>query len=207
MNSIYNEKMIANAETLACNLHKNHTCIFTNQNKIYHIKSVVREIKNLNLNNNALIILAYLHDSLDYVEYDKKAALLKKIEEDFGEHIAELVVEVSDNFKLEDISTQKGIEEFKARIIEFKSPGGISDDSAKIILAEKVCNLTGMMEAIKKGPEDYWERLSNSHKLKKEDVELYYKEVYDALSARCYGTSRLRTMIDKYDDLIYRIFN
>lgn len=205
-NRIYNDEMVLKAKEYAYNLHKNDKCIVTNENKILHLEAVVKKIKNLNLKNNILVILAYLHDSLDYANKNKKSKILTDIQKIFGNYIAQLVLEVSDNFKIEDISTEKGMANFEARRIQIESPSGISDYAAKIVLAEKVCNLSGMLDAIKKSGKTYWENFSSSHHLKEEDVKEYYDLIYDVLSDRCYGDIRLRSMLDEYDDLSYQIF-
>lgn len=206
MNNIYNNDLINKSKDFAFNLHKNHTCIITGHTKEYHLKSVVTEIRNLNINNNALIVLAYLHDTLDYVSPESRESILSEIKNIFGEHMAQLVLETTDNFKIENISTPDGMKAFEKRIGIIKSPNGITDDAAIVILAEKVCNLTGMYEAIEKGSDDYWEKMSKIYGLKKSNVKDYYEEVYDAISNRCYGNRRLRALINKYDALLYRIF-
>ena len=207
INEIYNEALIAKAKEFAFELHKGHICIFTGIEKSKHLTDVVEKIKNLNMKNNIIIILAYLHDTLDYVPEVSRAKLLDEIKETFSEHIAKLVVEVADFFKIEDISTPNGKTAFYKRMIQIKSPTGISDESAMVILAEKVCNLLAMKDAIEKeGFDNYWENFSNTYHLNKNDVKEYYEEIYTALEFRCYGNWRLRPLIDKYDDLIYRIF-
>lgn len=206
MNNYFNEEMIEKAKEYAYNLHKDDKCIVTDENKILHLESVVIKIKNLNLKNNILVILAYLHDALDYANKEEKAKILTDIQSNFGNYIAQLVLEVSDNFRIEDISTPEGMTAFSARRIQIKSPSGISDYAAKVILAEKVCNLKGMLDAIEKSGNTYWENFSASHHLKEEDVKEYYDLIYEVLSDRCYGDRRLRDMIDEYDYLSYQIF-
>lgn len=208
INQIYNESLIKKAKEFAFNLHQSHNCIFTGIEKSQHLTDVVKQIKNLNMNNNIIIILAYLHDTLDYVPEDARAKLLDDIKETFSEHIAKLVVEVADFFKIEDISTPTGKAAFVRRMVQIKSPSGISDEAAMVILAEKVCNLLAMQESIeKKGFDYYWEDFSNTHHLNKDDVKEYYEEIYSVLQFRCYDNLRLRPLVDKYDDLIFRIFD
>lgn len=207
INDIYNEALITKAKEFAFNLHQGHICIFTGIEKSQHLTDVVSTIKNLNMKNNMIVILAYLHDTLDYVPEDSRAKLLDDIKDLFSEHIAKLVVEVADFFKIEDISTPNGKSAFYRRMTQIKSPSGISDEAAMVILAEKVCNLIAMKDSIdKQGIDNYWENFSNIYNLKRDDVREYYEEIYSTLEFRCYENLRLRPLIDRYDDLIYRIF-
>lgn len=204
----YSKELVTKAKKFAFNLHRSDRCIVSNQTKIEHLEAVATRVKQLHKNENLLLILAYLHDALDYCEQITKPRLIKSLKNDFGEYIYKVLVEISDNFKLEDISTPLGNEAFIRRCIEIKSPEGISNEAAIIILAEKVCNLEAMYEEIKKkGKKNYWENLKLSHNLNKSDVKEFYELIYDTLSIRCYGDSRLRPMIDFYDDLIFRNFN
>lgn len=206
MNKIYTAEIIEKAKNFAHELHKNDKCIVTSTDKIFHLDEVVHEIQKLNLNQNIVVILAYLHDSLDYANGEEKEKILSTIQKLFGNYIAQLVLEVSDNFRIENLSTPKGIVAFKTRRIQIVSPTGISDYAAKVILAEKVCNLRAMLELIQKSGNTYWEKFSLDYNLKKDNVKEYYELIYDVLSTRCYGDRRLRNLIDEYDYLVYKIF-
>ena len=206
MNKIYTAEIIEKAKNFAHELHKNDKCIVTSTDKIFHLDEVVHEIQKLNLNQNIVVILAYLHDSLDYANGEEKEKILSTIQKLFGNYIAQLVLEVSDNFRIEDLSTPKGIVAFETRRIQIVSPTGISDYAAKVILAEKVCNLRAMLELIQKSGNTYWEKFSLDYNLKKDNVKEYYELIYDVLSTRCYGDRRLRNLIDEYDYLVYKIF-
>lgn len=206
MNKIYTAEIIEKAKNFAHELHKNDKCIVTSTDKIFHLDEVVHEIQKLNLNQNIVVILAYLHDSLDYANGEEKEKMLSTIQKLFGNYIAQLVLEVSDNFRIEDLSTPEGIVAFETRRIQIVSPTGISDYAAKVILAEKVCNLRAMLELIQKSGNTYWEKFSLDYNLKKDNVKEYYELIYDVLSTRCYGDRRLRNLIDEYDYLVYKIF-
>lgn len=201
----FTNEMVAKAKDFAFNFHGNEKCIVSNKTKIEHIEAVANKVLN---KGNLYLILAYLHDVLDYAEYTTKSRLIIKLKEEFGEYIYNTLVECSDNFKLEDISTPLGHEAFIRRTIEIKSPEGISDPAAAIILAEKVCNLEAMYDEITKtkSQRDYWINLKYNHNLKKEDVKEFYELIYDTIAIRCYNDIRLRGMINLYDDLLFRIF-
>jgi len=206
MNDIYTDEKIREAKEFAFSLHANDRCIITNVPKSVHLKEVVDGIKTLNLHKNHLLIVGYLHDSIDYVSADRKDYLINEIRERFGDFIVQLVLETSDFFRIEDISTEKGTAAFHERMLKIKTPSGISDDAAIVILVEKVCNLLAMKVTVDKNGNAYWEDFYRTHNLKKDDVREYYEQIYNILEYRCYESFRLRSIIDKYDDLIYRIF-
>lgn len=196
---------VKRAKEFAYKFHGMERCIVISEPKTKHLESVANKVRN---KGNLYLILAYLHDILDYAEYTTKNRLITEIKKEFGDYIYNLLVECSDNFKIEDISTPLGQELFTRRIKEIKCPEGVSDPAAAVILAEKVCNLEAMYDEIlkTKSKGDYWQDLKDNHGLCKEDVKVFYETIYEIIALRCYNDIRLRGMIDLYDDLMYRIF-
>ena len=197
-------ELINQAKNYAYSIHGNDSCALTYKTKVEHIEYVVQKVTELGLKDDDLIILAYLHDVLDHAtDSSTRNRISEDIKNMFGIHMLKLVEEVSDNFRIEDIGNPSTNEAFNKRISKIKSPEAIEEKSAKVILAEKVCNLNDMLEELRKVGKSYWE----DHNLKKSDMKQYYELIYDTISYRCSDDRRLRKMINDFDCLIYKIFN
>lgn len=205
-------ELIKKAQELAYDVLRDSKCILTQKNKLEHTESVVKKAQELGTKDDNLIILAYLHDVIDYGDEIRKKMLIQKIADIFGTYMLKLVEEVSDYFKMEDIGKPLGDELLRKRIVQIKSPEAISSTSAKIILAEKVCNLNDILNESRRCGRTYWEDLKKNYNLKKLDIREYYELIYDILADRCYGDKKygdrsLQKMIDEYDYLLFKIFD
>jgi (p)ppGpp synthase/HD superfamily hydrolase len=205
----YNEKvnLEMEAQKLAYRIHEGKICFLSNEPKTYHLEAVVKKLKSLIMVSEDLIITGYLHDCLDYCDNLDKNWLKNNIKSTFGEHILNLIEEVSDNFKIEDICTPEGKNAFEKKLIIIKTPSNFSDDAATITLVEKVTNLEAIYREVeKKGTINYWIDFKEHYNLDKSAINNYYEKIYDALSDRCEINYRLTKLIDQFDYLIDKIF-
>lgn len=205
----YGNEEVIQAKDFAFDLQRDDICVLSCEPKTTHITSVVETVKKLNMQSNLLEIVAYLHDLLDYAEdVETRKKIEKSIIKNFDENILKLVKEASDGFKLENISTKSGKLAFEQRYKEIKTPGGISDIAAIVIIAEKVCNLQKIAEIVEtQGSKTYWRNLRDKYNLDESEVAEYYAIIYDSLSLRCYNYHLLRGLINLYDQLLYKVFN
>lgn len=113
------------------------------------------------------VIAGLLHDALEDTDFSPK-----QIKNNFGAKVLKLVQEVSDKRPNDPWGTRKN-----AYLKHLKKA---SKDACLIACADKINNLTSMMEAYRKQGNSLWKRFNAS----KEEKLSFYEGVYTAINAR-----------------------
>jgi len=145
-------------------------------------------------NDEDIIVAGLLHDVLEDVDGYEKEDLQKE----FGERVANMVSDVTEDISLkEDKGEKESWVERKTKYLDHLDT--VPPDSAMLSCADKIHNLSSMLEAYKEQGDELWEKFNSPS-----DKKLWYYEqvlkivkekvdskIVDELEALCIKAKRL----------------
>ena len=132
--------------------------------------------------DESVVAAALLHDTIEDVGYTEE-----ELREEFNDKVAELVLfctEKGNTPDKTDAELKASWKERKTRSIE--KLGTASRDEVLVFVADKVSNLLSVKEDLLAGKDVF-----SLFRASKEDVEWYYREVYECAQERLPGTRLL----------------
>lgn len=151
---------------------------------IFHPFTVGMMLQKVNANENT-VIAGILHDIVEDTKYT-----LEDIKSKFGQEIADIVSEVTENKKLE----------WKERKIEAINKIKTASIEGKLVeSADKINNLECLYALYKEEGEKVW----NSFNKPKEEQKWYYVNMYEAVVLNTNGTNEL---FNRYKKILNKLF-
>jgi (p)ppGpp synthase/HD superfamily hydrolase len=172
------DDIVDKAKRVAIKLHLGQTRKGGNIPFIVHPEGVVVILKKYTSNKD-IISAGWLHDTVeDVIGYSHK-----QLEKDFGEKIANIVKEVSEDKDPTD-SKEKSIETWRERkLLYIENLKNDSFEALMVSCADKIHNMESLMDLHKEKGNNMWEPF-NAPEPKVESEIWYYSEVLKVLKKR-----------------------
>jgi (p)ppGpp synthase/HD superfamily hydrolase len=195
-NSTTAEQLIAKARQVATYAHAGQKRKGTGEPYVTHPDAVAEIVARYTSHPEA-IAAAELHDVLEDVPSDRysEAQMLN----DFGPRVVELVKNVSENKRADD-TVEKSWQDRKRYYLDHLSD--LTDHDALIIAAaDKIHNLTAMVNDYRKIGNDLWHRFNAPR-----DQQLwFYRSILDVVTAKNLSedlVSQLRKVVDQFSTIV-----